>query len=81
MMTPNMTSFPWHHSLTLQRSNQSSSPSNPSHANLPLNVLVTCQMNGFYQNGVYPGQFGQIIGSGGEGVVVSGFWHGEEAAF
>ena len=35
----------------------------------------------FYQNGVYPGQFGQIIGSGGEGVVVSGFWHGEEAAF
>ena len=35
----------------------------------------------FYKNGVYPGQFGQIIGSGGEGVVVSGFWHGEEAAF
>ena len=35
----------------------------------------------FYQNGVYPGQFGQVIGSGGEGIVVSGFWHGEEAAF
>ena len=35
----------------------------------------------FYQNGVYSGQFGQVIGSGGEGVVVSGIWHGEEAAF
>ena len=35
----------------------------------------------FYQNGVYPGHFGQVIGSGGEGVVLSGFWHGEEAAF
>ena len=34
-----------------------------------------------YQNGVYPGQFGQTIGSGGEGVVLSGIWHGEEAAF
>ena len=38
-------------------------------------------MEWFYQNGVYPSQFGQTIGSGGEGVVVGGFWHGEEAAF
>ena len=35
----------------------------------------------FYQNSVYPGQFERVIGSGGEGVVVSGYWHGEEAAF
>ena len=35
----------------------------------------------FYQNGVYPGRFGDVIGSGAEGIVVSGIWHGEEAAF
>ena len=32
-------------------------------------------------NGVYPGKFDRVIGHGGEGVVVSGYWHGEEAAF
>ena len=31
--------------------------------------------------GVYPGQLERIIGAGGEGVVVSGCWHGEKAAF
>ena len=35
----------------------------------------------FYLNGVYPGQFDRVIGQGGEGTVLSGFWHGEEAAF
>ena len=35
----------------------------------------------YYLNGVYPGQFDRLVGQGGEGVVVSGFWHGEEAAF
>ena len=51
----------------------------------PCTCAITCagdlSMEWFYQNGVYPGQFGQIIGSGGEGVVVSGYRHGEEAAF
>ena len=32
-------------------------------------------------NGVYPGRFGRVIGQGGEGTVLSGYWHGEEAAF
>ena len=32
-------------------------------------------------NDVYPGQFDRVIGQGGEGTVVSGYWHGEEAAF
>ena len=35
----------------------------------------------FYINGVYPGQFDRVIGQGGEGIVLSGYWHGEEAAF
>ena len=34
-----------------------------------------------YLVGVYPGQFDRIIGRGGEGIVISGLWHGEEAAF
>ena len=47
----------------------------------PTQCAGDLSMEWFYQNGVYPGQFGQVIGSGGEGVVVSGIWHGEEAAF
>ena len=35
----------------------------------------------FYLEGVYPGQFGRVIGQGGEGIVIGGYWHGEEAAF
>ena len=39
----------------------------------------------FYLNGVYPGQFDRVIGQGGEGTVLNGFWHGpwngEEVAY
>ena len=34
-----------------------------------------------YETGVYPGQFGRVIGKGGEGVVIQGQWNNEAAAF
>ena len=34
-----------------------------------------------YENGVYPGQFGQVIGKGAEGIVVEGIWDNEKAAY
>ena len=34
-----------------------------------------------YENGVYPGQFGQVIGKGAEGIVVEGVWNNEKAAY
>ena len=34
-----------------------------------------------YETGVYPGQFGRVIGKGGEGVVIEGKWNNEQAAF
>ena len=35
----------------------------------------------FYTNGVFPGEFEEIIGKGGEGHVISGKWMGVGAAF
>ena len=35
----------------------------------------------FYTNGVFPGDFKEIIGKGGEGHVISGKWMGIDAAF
>ena len=35
----------------------------------------------YYSNGVFPGNFDELIGKGGEGYVVSGKWMGVEAAF
>ena len=37
--------------------------------------------NWTYTSGVYPGDFGDKIGSGGEGTVIEGKWDGEPAAF
>ena len=34
-----------------------------------------------YENGVYPGQFGQVIGKGAEGIVIEGVWNNEKAAY
>ena len=34
-----------------------------------------------YTNGVYPGQFGRVIGKGGEGIVIEGKWDNKRAAF
>ena len=35
----------------------------------------------FYANGVFPGNFQELIGNGSEGCVVSGVWMGVDAAF
>ena len=35
----------------------------------------------YYSNGVFPGNFDELIGKGGEGYVVSGKWMGVDAAF
>ena len=37
--------------------------------------------NWTYTNGVYPGNFEEKLGSGGEGTVIRGEWNGEPAAF
>ena len=37
--------------------------------------------NWTYTNGVYPGNFEGVLGSGGEGTVIEGEWNGESAAF
>ena len=34
-----------------------------------------------YETGVFPGQFDDVIGSGGEGVVLAGILNGEEVAY
>ena len=34
-----------------------------------------------YKSGVYPGQFGQVIGKGAEGIVIQGVWNNEKAAY
>ena len=34
-----------------------------------------------YENGVYPGQFCQVIGKGAEGIVIQGVWGNEKAAY
>ena len=34
-----------------------------------------------YETGVFPGQFNDVIGSGGEGVVLGGILNGEEVAY
>ena len=34
-----------------------------------------------YKNGVFPGHFEDVLGKGGEGVVIQGEWHGKHAAF
>ena len=34
-----------------------------------------------YENGVYPGQFGHVIGKGAEGIVIEGVWSNEKTAF
>ena len=34
-----------------------------------------------YENGVYPGQFRQVIGKGAEGTAIEGVWGNEKAAY
>ena len=34
-----------------------------------------------YENGFYPGQFGQVVGKGAEGIVIEGVWSNEKAAY
>ena len=34
-----------------------------------------------YENGVYPGNFCQVIGKGAEGIVIQGNWGNEKAAY
>ena len=34
-----------------------------------------------YENGIYPGQFCQVIGKGAEGTVIQGVWGKEKAAY
>ena len=34
-----------------------------------------------YETGIYPGQFCQVIGKGGEGIVIKGIWGNENAAY
>ena len=34
-----------------------------------------------YKTGVYPGQYGRVIGRGGEGVVIQGIWANQPCAF
>ena len=34
-----------------------------------------------YETGIYPGQFCQVIGKGGEGTVIQGIWGNEKAAY
>ena len=34
-----------------------------------------------YENGVYPGQYGRVIGRGGEGIVIQGVWANQPSAF
>ena len=35
----------------------------------------------YYENGIYPGQFCQVIGKGAEGIVIQGVWGNEKAAY
>ena len=35
----------------------------------------------FYTTGVFDGKFGSVVGQGASGVVLSGEWHGQKAAF
>ena len=35
----------------------------------------------YYKTGVYDGKYGQVIGKGGEGIVIRGEWNGEQAAY
>ena len=35
----------------------------------------------FYTTGVYDGKFTQVIGKGGEGIVIRGEWNGQPAAY
>ena len=60
-------------------------------SNLPEEESIFFQVKSFpsgnlispfhYETGVYPGQFGRVIGKGGEGVVIEGKWNNEQAAF
>ena len=34
-----------------------------------------------YETGIYPGQYGQVIGRGGEGTVIQGVWRNKPCAF
>ena len=34
-----------------------------------------------YETGVYPGQYGRVIGRGGEGIVIQGVWANQPSAF
>ena len=34
-----------------------------------------------YKTGVYPGQYGRVIGRGGEGTVIEGIWGNEKCAY
>ena len=34
-----------------------------------------------YETGVYPGQYGRLIGRGGEGTVIQGVWSNQPCAF
>ena len=34
-----------------------------------------------YKNGVFPGYFDNVLGKGGEGIVIQGEWHRKDAAF
>ena len=34
-----------------------------------------------YTTGVYDGKFGQLVGKGGEGIVIQGEWNGQPAAY
>ena len=35
----------------------------------------------YYTTGVYDGKFGQLVGKGGEGIVIQGEWNGQPAAY